>query len=257
MTTNIIKKYFEEADGILLLTGAGMGVDGGIPDFRGKTGIWTEEKGIFLKYSTGDAFHLYPLEAWNFYISRFLKYKGMDPHRGYYDLLNLIDIGHDIFSVTSNVDGHFKRSGYDTEKLYEIHGNLEWVQCSKFCCRDILPMPNFDQNITSLDSIPHCHKCGSIMRPMVMLFNDSYFYPKFTTLQSINYINWSSNKKNVLGIEIGAGLAVPSIRNFSHEHTARLIRINPHDHTINRKQDVSIKVTALTGIDTIFKLLQE
>jgi NAD-dependent SIR2 family protein deacetylase len=232
-----------------------MGVDGGIPDFRGKTGLWTEEKGTFLKYATGNAFDLYPLEAWNFYISRFLKYKKMTPHRGYYDLLKLVDLGHDVFSVTSNVDGHFKRSGYDPEKLYEVHGNLEWIQCSKFCCRDILPMPDFTENITSLDGMPHCHKCGSIMRPMVMLFNDPYFYPKFTAEQSARYLDWAANKKNVLGIEIGAGVAVPSIRNFSQERTTRLIRINPHDHKINRGQDISIVETAVKGIDVIFELL--
>jgi len=255
MTTNIIRQYIEEADGILLLTGAGMGVDGGIPDFRGKTGLWTEDKGIFLKYATGNAFHDYPVEAWNFYISRFLNYKRMQPHRGYYDLLKLADRGKDVFSVTSNVDGHFKRSGYNPEKIYEVHGNLEWIQCSNFCCRDILPMPEFTETITSLDSMPHCHKCGSIMRPMVMLFNDPYFYPKFTSEQSLKYLNWAANKKNILGIEIGAGLAVPSIRNFSNERTAKLIRINPHDHKINRPQDVSIADTALNGIDTVLELL--
>jgi hypothetical protein len=63
------------------------------------------------------------------------------------------------------------------------------------------------------------------------------------------------NKTNLLGIEIGAGTAVPSIRVFGNERTARLIRINPHDHSINRQQDISIPQSALDGIDTIFEIL--
>jgi hypothetical protein len=73
--------------------------------------------------------------------------------------------------------------------------------------------------------------------------------------QSQRYLQWSKDKQNIVGIEIGAGLAVPSIRIFGEERTQTLIRINPHDFQIHRTQDVSIQDTAIGGIDTLFKML--
>ncbi len=253
---NIVRRYFDECDGIVILAGAGMGVDAGIPDFRGPDGLWNQEKSRFMKYTDADIWQTEPLNAWNFYISRFLNYRDTPPHAGYTQLLSLQDRGHDMFVVTSNVDGHFKRAGFDAERIYEIHGNLEWIQCSDFCCRDTLPMPKFTELLARDDDMPHCAKCGKPMRPMVMMFNDPWFYPKYTRLQAEKYLNWSMNKTNLLGIELGAGTAVPSIRMFGSERTSRLIRINPHEHTISRVQDISIPQGALDGISTLFKLLE-
>ena len=252
-----IRDIINNADGIVILAGAGMGVDAGIPDFRGKTGIWTSDKETFMKFADGNAFHERPLEAWNFYITRLLKYSNTPPHRGYYDLLNLVQrLGKDSFVVTSNVDGHFKKAGYDANKIYEIHGNLEYTQCSDFCCRQTPPMPQFDQEITDLSQAPACTECGKPMRPLVMMFNDHWFYPKFTGLQSTEYMTWSLDKTNLVGIEIGAGLAVPSIRWFGQERTQTLIRINPHDYQVNRPQDIAIQATAVDGIDTLIKIME-
>ena len=124
MKVEDIKKMFDDADGVLITAGAGMGVDGGIPDFRGSSGIWTSNKANFMKFASGNAFKVRPLEAWNFYINRIMKYSHSDPHRGYYDLLK---IKKDVFVVTSNVDCHFERAGFDPLKLYEIHGNLKYI----------------------------------------------------------------------------------------------------------------------------------
>ena len=254
---NIVRRYFDECDGIVILAGAGMGVDAGIPDFRGRDGLWNQEKGRFMKYTDAIIWKTEPLNTWNFYIERFLNYRDTPPHDGYGQLLSLQDRGHDMFVVTSNVDGHFKRAGFDPDRIYEIHGNLEWIQCSDFCCRDVRPMPQFTKLLATDDEMPRCDECGKPMRPMVMMFNDPWFYPKYTGLQSIKYVNWSMNKTNLLGIELGAGTHVPSIRHFGRERTARLIRINLYEHSISREQDISIPETALQGINTVFKLLEE
>ena len=147
-----IKKIFEDADGVLILAGAGMSVESGIPDFRGKSGLWTAEKDNFIKFSSGDAWHKLPLEAWNFYIARFLTSISLEPHRGYYDLKNMLDsLGKDTYVMTSNVDQHFEKAGYTTDKIYSIHGDLKNIQCSKKCCRDISPMPTLTEIFTDLD----------------------------------------------------------------------------------------------------------
>jgi NAD-dependent SIR2 family protein deacetylase len=254
--TDMIKQLFEDADGVMILAGAGMGVDAGIPDFRGTSGLWTSEKDNFVKFSSGKAWMDHPLDAWNFYISRFMAYRDTKPHRGYYDLKKLLDsLGKDVFVMTSNVDEHFEKSGYDVDKIYAIHGDLKNIQCSKKCCRDLHPMPTFTALLDTLDQAPHCEKCSSVMRPAVMMFSDPWLVMSEIERQSKDCIEWIKTKSNIVGIELGAGLAVPSIRIYGEERTNTLIRINPHDGTINRPQDIAIKASAVDGIDTLVQIL--
>jgi len=255
--SNKIKQLIADADGIVILAGAGMSVDSGIPDFRGTSGLWTAEKDNFMKFANGSAFSERPVEAWNFYITRLMKYQEVPPHAGYYELKKILDaLDKDTYVVTSNVDGHFKKSGYDSEKIYEIHGNLEYVQCANRCCHELWPMPKFSGEITEHNQIPKCDRCGSIVRPAVMMFNDPWFVMNLVEEQSQQCMRWYENKQNVVGIEFGAGLAVPSIRVHGQERTQTLIRINPHDFQVNRPQDIAIQATALDGIDILAKILE-
>ncbi len=255
---NRIKQIISEADGVAIFAGAGMSVDSGIPDFRGKDGLWTAEKQNFLKFSAGKAWHVHPIDTWNFYISRFLAHRNSEPHRGYYQLKEALDeLGIDSYVLTSNVDGFFEKAGYDSKKIYTIHGDLKYIQCSAKCCRDYRPLPQFSGLLNSVSEIPQCHWCGAIMRPMAMMFNDPWFVTTHIDKQALDCWSWMSTKTNIVGIEIGAGLAVSSLRVYGQERTATLIRINPHDYTITRPQDISIKATALEGIATLAQILAE
>ena len=252
---NKIQELVENSDGIVILAGAGMGVDAGIPDFRGKDGIWNFEHDTFMRFATADSFEKTPLDAWNFYITRLICYKDTPPHQGYYDLLKLQTQDRDVFAVTSNVDGHFLKAGYDENKIFEIHGDLRHVQCSRLCTRDEWPMPEFSGALQHERDIPQCPHCSAPLRPKVLMFNDPYFWFDRVDAQQYRYSEWARDKKNILGIEIGAGLTVPSIRMFGNERTHNLIRINPHEFHINRPQDIAIQDTALGGINAIFEAL--
>jgi NAD-dependent SIR2 family protein deacetylase len=249
-----VKQLFHNASGLVIFAGAGMSVDSGIPDFRGNSGIWTSDKQNFIKFASGSAFHKNPLDSWNFYITRFMRHGDSIPHRGYHQLL---DCHPDIYVVTSNVDELFHKCGYDSRKIFEIHGNLREIQCSRGCTRELQPMPVFTHTATSTDQLPHCHHCGSVMRPNVKMFNDPWFVFTQTQRQADSFSEWLMGKTNVLGVEIGAGLSVPNIRIMATECTHALIRINPHDHTVSRPQDLSICSTAVDGINTLVELLSD
>ena len=253
-----IKQIINDADGILILAGAGMGVDAGIPDFRGKSGLWTAEKDNFIKFSSGPAWKERPLETWNFYISRFISCQDLAPHRGYYALKKMLDdLGKDTYVMTSNVDGHFEKAGYPVDKIYTIHGDLKHIQCSKKCCRDTYPMPQFTSLLTTIEEAPHCPKCGAVMRPVVMMFNDPWFVTTNTDAQALSALQWALSKNNIVGIEIGAGTYVQSLRNYGIERTKTLIRINPNDFEIHREQDIAIQATAVEGVDTLIRIMNE
>jgi len=247
-----ISNLYHNAEGIVILAGAGMGVDSGLPDFRGKTGLWTSAKENFLMYSTARAFDDDPVVAWNFYIDRIISYSSTAPHQGFIDLLNLLKRTHKpYFVVTSNVDGHFQKVGYNPAFVHEIHGDLRHTQCNRPCNRTIYTMPQFTRRVTSIDEIPKCPTCNSILKPHVMMFSDPKFIFTNVDRGMHNYDVWSANKLNIVGIEIGAGTTIPSIRYFGNERTTALIRINLYESEVSRSQDISINASAVDGIDQI------
>jgi len=251
-----IRNLFHGADGIVILAGAGMGVDSGLPDFRGSSGMWTKAKEDFITHATARGFEDDPVSAWNFYINRIIQYGSIEPHAGYHRLLDaLVQHQKDYFVVTSNVDGHFQKAGYDPRRIYEIHGDLRHAQCVQPCTRDIYPMPAFTATVASVDDMPKCPRCGYILRPNVMMFSDSGLVWRNIDAGEDRYRTWAAPKMDLLGIEIGAGTVIPSIRYFGEEKTAALIRINPNESEVNRRQDVSVAATAANGIDLLVGLL--
>lgn len=242
------KELLEYTDVIVILSGAGMGVDSGLPDFRGNEGMWKEypelgKKGIdFSSIANPKMFKKYPKLAWTFYGHRFDTYKNTTPNAGFDMLLDLAKEKEDYFVVTSNVDGHFQKAGFDTDKVYEIHGRINKFQCTE--CSSVWKASedtafNVDKETFEMDcELPACPECGSLARPNIMMFND-YGFDAFETSAQEDRFNSFMNKnvkagKKILMIEIGAGTAIPTIRSISENiynvvDEAQLIRINPRE----------------------------
>lgn len=249
ITRTRIKQLIDQADGVVILAGAGMGVDSGLPDFRGTSGIWTQAKEDFMALATARGFDDDPVKSWNFYIQRILMYGNTEPHQGYHLLLGMMaDMKKDHFVVTTNVDGHFIKAGYDPNRIYEMHGSLGYAQCNQPCTRDIYPMPRFTAEVANAEEIPRCTRCGYILRPNVMMFSDSSLVWRNIDAGENRYRTWATAKMCILGIEIGAGTAIPSLRWFGEEKTAALIRINPAEYQVSRSRDIWLPNTALIGI---------
>jgi NAD-dependent SIR2 family protein deacetylase len=114
------------ADGLLITAGAGMGVDSGLPDFRGAEGFWRaypalREAGIgFSAIANPSAFRENPRLAWGFYGHRLKLYRETVPHEGFDILRELarhMDHGASVF--TSNVDGQFQKAGLSSGRMVE------------------------------------------------------------------------------------------------------------------------------------------
>ncbi|MEG3071678.1 MAG: Sir2 family NAD-dependent protein deacetylase [Candidatus Syntrophopropionicum ammoniitolerans] len=134
---NLQKKYNEAARviknaRILVVTaGAGMGVDSGLPDFRGDKGFWKaypmyQRLGVsFIEAANPLHFAMDPEFGWGFYGHRANLYRDTDPHEGFHIILDWLaryNLGY--FVATSNVDGHFQRAGFAPDKVYEVHGSF-------------------------------------------------------------------------------------------------------------------------------------
>jgi len=237
------------AEAVMIAAGAGMGVDSGLPDFRGDKGFWREypearRLGLkFIELANPDWFERDPALAWAFYGSRFQKYSHVRPHRGFDLLLELVrQKGDDYFVFTSNVDGHFQKAGFDEMKVAECHGSLHFMQCSKPCREEILPASldaiHIDMDAFRAEDYPLCGHCGAVMRPNVLMFGDYGWVAERSAAQTKRFGQWLADVRRegrkLAVIEMGAGKAVPTVRMtceevVSNNPGARLIRINPRD----------------------------
>ena len=139
------------ADAILIGAGAGMGVDSGLPDFRGPQGFWRayppyERLGLhFTAVANPRWFVQDPELAWGFYGHRMGLYRRTEPHEGFATLGRWAERQpRGGFVYTSNVDGHFHRGGFDPDRIVEVHGAIAAMQCMADCGVGIFPSDPYE-----------------------------------------------------------------------------------------------------------------
>ena len=143
-----------QADGLLITAGAGMGVDSGLPDFRGPQGFWRAYPALgrsrtpFERIANPAAFRSDPALAWGFYGHRLGLYRTTPPHAGFAILRRIGEsLPEGCFVFTSNVDGHFAQAGFDARHIAECHGSIHHLQCLDGCTDDVWPAEEFDPQV--------------------------------------------------------------------------------------------------------------
>lgn len=243
------REIIEKCDAVLILAGAGIGVDSGLPDFRGNEGFWKaypiakQRKLSFEELANPEWFESDPSLAWAFYGHRLNIYRETTPHNGFALLRELCrSKSNDYFVITSNVDGQFQKAGFESDKICEIHGSIHHMQCMSDKSHGIWSADGVEVNVDmqtfqAHKPLPTCPQCGAMARPNILMFGDLDWISERSDNQTKRFNRWkinlSNKKKKVAVIEIGAGTAIASIRRISESaakqfHTS-LIRINPHE----------------------------
>ena len=249
---NLIK----EADAVAIFAGAGMSVDSGLNPFRGEDGLWMKSMILegkaynHLDLMSHDAFIDTPKIAWEFILNLREKYHQTKPHEGYFKLLEILkDKEH--FIVTSNIDEHFVKAGFDEHRIFECHGSINYMQCLDILEREVWLTPDIHPMKLETNNLPICPNCGSVCRPNVLLFGDWFWIPIRSIHQQIRYNNWSKEikekKKSIIAIEIGAGKTIRTIRKTAETFASNnypLIRVNPYDFDIKKPNHISIQMNA-------------
>lgn len=259
------------AGALLFTAGAGMGVDSGLPDFRGNAGFWKaypayEKMGVsFVDLANPDWFIKDPTLAWGFYGHRMGLYRETRPHRGFQILRKWGSRVGDSFVFTSNVDGQFQKAGFDPDRIVECHGALSKMQCTRECGVGLFDSFGYHVNVDPASfraqgALPACPKCKSLARPNVLMFGDYGFDEVRVDAQMTAYYDFLTNLSGPLVIvEAGAGTHIPTVRSQGEKLLRQfpgssLVRLNPRE-SFGPPGTVSLPMPAMVGLEAIDALI--
>jgi len=147
---------------VLVITGAGVSAESGIPTFRGKDGYWRNLDPI--KLATPEAFARDPELVWQWYRDRRNHISNAQPNAAHEAIANLAHSADEFLLVTQNVDDLHQRAGITKREVVQIHGDIFITKCSR--C-------DFEhRHEQEEDGVPRCANCGALMRPGVVWFGE-------------------------------------------------------------------------------------
>jgi NAD-dependent protein deacetylase/lipoamidase len=146
----------------VVLTGAGISTESGIPDFRSAQGVWASYDPYEVAHI--DALGRDPVRVWAFYAQRLGALERAQPNDGHRALAELEDRGWIRAVVTQNVDGLHRRAG--SHEVVEVHGSLREAECVR--CGLRIPMADAVERLP----LPECPGCGEVLKPAVVMFGE-------------------------------------------------------------------------------------
>jgi NAD-dependent deacetylase len=177
---------------VVALTGAGVSAESGIPTFRGKEGYWTVGAREYhpQELATHEAFERIPWDVWAWYLYRRGVCRAAEPNAAHHALVRWDRALGDRFAlVTQNVDGLHRRAGSPVDRTFPIHGDIGLMRCAADCgssLEDRWPVPDAVPALGKGEPVAPEHKamlvcprCGSMARPHVLWFDESYDEPRF------------------------------------------------------------------------------
>ncbi len=169
---------------VLVLTGAGVSAESGIPTFRGKDGYWRNLDPAQL--ATPEAFARDPKLVWEWYRERRHRIRNAQPTAAHAAIANLAQHADEFLLVTQNVDDLHARAGLPKEKMVQIHGDIFVTKCSR--CEFAYPgrggspePPGASENDVDL---PRCATCDALMRPGVVWFGEQLPWNELKRVES-------------------------------------------------------------------------
>ena len=163
-----LRSIIQSADNIVFFGGAGVSTESNIPDFRSEQGLYNAKNkyGYSPEYMLSHSFfEQYPEQFYNYYLGE-LTYKDALPNAAHYALAKLEQQGKLRAVITQNIDGLHQKAG--SQNVLELHGSV-----SRNYCMNCGVHYSLDFMLEHSNSVPHCLDCGGIVRPDVVLYEES------------------------------------------------------------------------------------
>jgi NAD-dependent deacetylase len=160
-----LARLVRERQPCVVLTGAGISTESGIPDFRSPTGIWAEVDPT--EHASLSAFRRDPERVWSFYRQRLRMLAEAKPNRGHRALAELERRGLVQAVVTQNIDMLHERAG--SREVVEVHGSIRTASCLR--CPSTQPLAEVLAQIDVAQTAPVC-TCGAVLKPDVVFFEE-------------------------------------------------------------------------------------
>ena len=165
MSAAALARLIRERQPCVVLTGAGVSTESGIPDFRSPSGIWAEFDP--MEYATITAFRADPVKVWSFYRPRYSMLLDAEPNAAHRAIAELEARGLVQAVITQNIDLLHERAG--SRDVIEVHGSIRTCTCP--ACRRRYELAEVVELIGDADA-PGCRDCGRVVKPDVVFFGE-------------------------------------------------------------------------------------
>jgi NAD-dependent deacetylase len=204
---------------LVVFSGAGISTESGIPDFRSPGGIWERFDPDDFTYQKFIADPESRRKQWRMLGEGHLT-TGAEPNLAHYAIAELDEMGRLDCVITQNVDNLHQKAGVPAEKVFELHGNMQWAVC--LGCGRRYPFEQIKLRLDQGEEIPDCEACHGLLKPSAVFFGEPLPYDVLTEAS-----NRSSNCD--LFIVVGSTLVVYPAANmpvYAVQAGARLVIIN-------------------------------
>jgi NAD-dependent deacetylase len=231
-----IGERVRKAERVLVLTGAGVSAESGVPTFRGDGGLWGSFRAEDL--ATPEGFRRDPRLVWEWYASRRKLLATLHPNAAHRALAAFEASAPEFLLATQNVDGLHALAG--SRRLVELHGNIWWSRCSR--CASSSP----DRRVT-FETLPPLCPCGGILRP------DIVFFGEVLPDAAVRAAGDAARTAEVVLVVGTSSLIYPAagLPEIARSAGAFVVEVNPEETPLTPFASVSVRAKAAEAVPVI------
>ncbi|MBW2596443.1 MAG: Sir2 family NAD-dependent protein deacetylase [Deltaproteobacteria bacterium] len=235
---------------LVVFTGAGISTESGIPDFRGPGGIWTRfdpDDFTIQKFLRSEETRR---KQWKILIEGGL-FSNVRPNRAHLAIAELEEIGKLNCIITQNIDNLHQKAGNSPDRIFELHGNMQWVKCLD--CDERYTVEYIKKKLKSGIEVPECEMCHGILKPDVVFFGEML---PTEVLDAATAYSMHCD----LFLVVGSSLVVQPaalMPAYAKEAGARLIIVNIGDTPYDSQADILIEGKAGDVMSKIVEKVRE
>lgn len=238
----LVAEALAKSDYTIVLTGAGISADSGVPTFRGRDGLWRRYRPEEL--ATPEAFARDPVTVWEWYKWRMEIIHRAKPNDAHYTIAWLEEKGLVKAVITQNVDGLHQRAG--SRNVIELHGNIWRVLCTSCSYTGTLDKPP--------ESVPpRCPKCGGLLRPGVVWFGESL------PADAVRRAMEEALRARLILVVGTSGVVEPagSIPLIVAENGGRIVNVNPEPNRYTGLAWINVEARAAPFFSVLRRMVEE